>query len=509
MRKRKWNDRMDLEDLGIPRSTLRDLDVFESARESLDVMESARWGLDIADSTIDHNADVVGNNDMVDFERASANFAAADVPISGFTDALNNEIAKMRAPLDLAKSSLLGTGLGGFEKPQLRSFAIPRAIADASHARSLFDSVSDITRGASSLSSSILKPSDVFGGIAKPPTQNLLSEAFGLEPGWSAAKTISQLSGAGRLESDIAPGGWQSSLLSQVGHTSFPPNTLTEIFGAANTIAGWNAAVPPNDHWMFDLARRADAFGTSVIGFVERMQPTFDAIGSFVSGIARAFEGFDWEAIERAARVLEARRPRTKIGFAALNAYDELHMGDPRVADRFLVDYLDIEPNEDRREALWRVLRWAFERTVTYPARWIVLDDERAAKYLRTAVYKEAKRVRRDVEMPDRIWWTERDPKTKKKVELPRPVQPEHDVEFMVGGSGNPADIVTNVMDDRAQALALLYEQGSAEDKEFVRLFLTGHSQADIARVYGWTKVQRFTRKAERWRIKQNPPSDG
>jgi DNA-directed RNA polymerase specialized sigma24 family protein len=154
-------------------------------------------------------------------------------------------------------------------------------------------------------------------------------------------------------------------------------------------------------------------------------------------------------------------------------------------------------------------LKEAFERLDGRPAEWIVFDDERAAAYLHAAVYNQAQRVRRDRERPDRVWWTKTDPETKKKIELPRPVQPERDVEFMVRGSGNPADIVANYMDDRAKALLLLYEQGSDEDKEFIRLFFEGHSQADIADDYGWAKVQRFTRKAERWRIKHNPPIDG
>ncbi len=87
-----------------------------------------------------------------------------------------------------------------------------------------------------------------------------------------------------------------------------------------------------------------------------------------------------------------------------MNAYDALYMSHPWVADQFLIEYLEIQPDADRREALWRVLRCAFERTVPYPARWIVMNDERAVVYLRTAIYREAKRVRRDLKMPDRVW---------------------------------------------------------------------------------------------------------
>jgi hypothetical protein len=132
------------------------------------------------------------------------------------------------------------------------------------------------------------------------------------------------------------------------------------------------------------------------------------------------------------------------------------------------------------------------------------MDDARAAVYLRAAVYKEAKRVRRDLEMPDRVWFTERDPKTKKKVELPPPVlQPEYRLEFMVQRSETPEFVVIGSPDARVQVLEMLYAEGSQNDRRIVGMLHEGLNLPEIAEVVGWPEVQRFQRKARRWiRIK-------
>ncbi len=356
--------------------------------------------------------------------------------------------------------------------------------------------------------SSIAKAADLFAEIANPEPPALLSAVLGTRPRWSAAKTMPSLLGLGTRESAAGPNGWQGGPIPQVsGFSSFAS-------GAATTSA-WGKVVetPKLDRW-FGFGREMYTLGTSVENLMARTMPIFDALGRALGhglgGLFRFLERIDFEAIERTARIREARRPRTQIGFAALDAYDELYMNRPWVADRFLVDYLGLEPNDDTREGLWRVLKWTFERRVPRPAKWLILDDEGAARYLRTAVYREAKRVRRDKEMPDRVWWTERDPETRRKVELPTPTrQPEDVLELMMKASENPAEIVARRMDDRAQVLALLYQEGSAEDREFVGLLLTGHEPVDIAHLYGWPKVQRFTRKATRWRIRINGPTDG
>ena len=74
------------------------------------------------------------------------------------------------------------------------------------------------------------------------------------------------------------------------------------------------------------------------------------------------------------ARIRDARRPRTPIGFAARDACDAFYLNQPWIVDRFLRDRLS-EPNEDRQEAPWRVLRWTFERTFPEPAKWLLMKD--------------------------------------------------------------------------------------------------------------------------------------
>lgn len=219
----------------------------------------------------------------------------------------------------------------------------------------------------------------------------------------------------------------------------------------------------------------------------------------------------DFEALQRATRIREAWQPCTRIGFAALDAYDGFCMNHFWVADRFLADYLGIETNEDTREALWRVLKWTFERTVAWPAKWLMIDAEGAIRYLRAAVYKNARRVRRDKERPDRVWWTGRDPDTKKRAELPPPTRPPDNIlEFMLGSSGNPADIVVPPPDDRGRILQMLYDEGTEQDRWVVGMIRAGLELAAIAHVVGWPEVQRFTRKAQRWRkIKLDPPPGG
>lgn len=132
------------------------------------------------------------------------------------------------------------------------------------------------------------------------------------------------------------------------------------------------------------------------------------------------------------------------------------------------------------------------------------MDDERAVVYLHTAIYREAKRVRRDLEMPDRVWWTERDPETKKKIELPGPVlQSEYTLEFMVQRSDTPEYLVTGPPDARVQILETLYFEGTQKDKKIVEMLHEGLDLPAIADVVGWSEVLRFQRKAQRWiRIK-------
>jgi len=129
-----------------------------------------------------------------------------------------------------------------------------------------------------------------------------------------------------------------------------------------------------------------------------------------------------------------------------------------------------------------------------------VLEDERAAAYLRTAVHKQARRVQRDREKADRIWGVERDPVTKKRVELPPPLlQPEYTLQFMTQSSETPEHVVIGSPDVRVQTLELLYRDGTEKDKRIVEMLEAGFDLPAIAAVVEWPELQRFLRKARRW----------
>jgi hypothetical protein len=264
-----------------------------------------------------------------------------------------------------------------------------------------------------------------------------------------------------------------------------------------------------------DVMRQMDVIGRGLDGFMSRMIPTMDVIGCHLSGIAEYIERIDWETIVESWRVQRARRPRTKIGFAALDAYDALyigHIGHPWVADRFLIEYLGIKASDETREALWIVLREAFERTNPKPATWILLDGEQATRYLRRAVWNEVGRIKRDREMADRIWWPEgEEEEDEEGVKFSKPALSENNtLDFIVRKSPSPERLLIPPPDPRGQVLQLLYFEGTEQDKKIVEMLIAGFDLPGVAEVFGWSKVLAFMRKAQRWRrIKLDPPANG
>jgi hypothetical protein len=233
---------------------------------------------------------------------------------------------------------------------------------------------------------------------------------------------------------------WTGMLDHKEWQSLYIPKSATSGVGLINTIAGLNTAWPPKDPLIVDVMRQIGVIGRGLDGFMSRMMPAMDVIGRHLTGIAEFTGRIDWETIVESWRVQEPRRPRTKIGFATLDAYDALYMGHPWVADRFLIEYLGIKPSDETREALWIVLREAFERTDPEPATWILLDDEQARRYLRCAVWNEVGRIRRDREMKDRIWWPEGEKEEDEGgVKLSKPALSENNtLEFIVRKSPGP-----------------------------------------------------------------------
>lgn len=404
----------------------------------------------------------------------------------------------------------------GIGKFPLLTAAQNLGLGKASRSYPALDALLGPAKGASPLYSAG-RVSDLAGVIPKSTALGIPQTMLGAGSDLSAARSVASFLGSGTWAGGLFASAPKGNLLSGLpkgtlaGASVRTPGKLGADAGAWQYIMALSKTSR-----LFGPPRELGLFGVSGAGFLREAFPAlsaFDTVrqatGMGLGSALDVISGINLEALREAALIREARRPRTRIGFAALNAYDELYMGHPWVANKFLLDYLGIQPNDDRREALWKVLREAFERTLTYPARWIVLADDQAAAYLRDAVYNEADRVERDREWPDRVWWTARDPETKKKIELRPTLQPDDILELMMKRSGDPADIVIPPPDDRGRVLEMLYIEGTEQDKRMVGMIISGFDLAAIAHVVGWPEVQRFQRKAQRWKIKLDSSSGG
>lgn len=479
-----WRNTTSPAGLGIPRSTLKALASAEDARKRALGLDVERWR-----SAADR-AGLVGGIGKVNTGLAAP--AASAVLNARATP--GNLGAGIKA--DLLKGAT-GSGMS-------ISVAVSKDLAFRQTFRShlLLNARRGLGRGVEKIPST-LRAAGIPDTIARPKTRGLPSEILGPAAAPSVARNIAAVFDTGKLPSGL-PLTTASNLLlpGQGGHLS-PMFSSLPLGGTWKAGTGvWRGLRGLDTGWLSGSYRIGHISGFTRLDNLPGSILGLQALSWRLNGLLGSLRRTDFEALWRAAcireaRIREARRPRTEIGLAALEAFDALYMGHPWVADRFLVDYLGIEPGGDVREALWRVLRLAFERTVTWPAKWILLDDGQAARYLRTAVHREAKRVKRDREKPDRIWFKGQ------PAEFSAPVlEPEDTLEFMMPRAEDPAEIVACRMDSRVQALSLLHQESSHEDSEFVELLLTGYGPADIAACYGWPKVQRFTRKANRWRAK-------
>ncbi len=421
-----------------------------------------------------------------------------------------------------------GTGLKGIAGDRLKDaagigkFPLPSVVqapelGKASRAYPALDALLGQAKGAYPQYSAG-KVSDLACAIPKSAALGIPRTTLGAGYDLSAARSAASFLGSGTQAGDLFASAWKSGGWSGL-LSGLPKDVLSGASVRSPGLLGADAAGAWRDvitlsktSWLFGPLRELGFFGVSGAGFPRGAFPAlraFDAVRR-ASGLLDAIGRIDLEALRKAALIREARRPRTKTGFAALEAYDGFCMNHPWVADEFLLDYLCIEPDEDTREALWLVLRWTFERTIPRPVKWLMIDDEGAIKYLRTAIYRNAKRVRRDKERPDRVWWTRRDPDMKKRVELPPPTrQPDNILELMMERSGDPADIVVPVPDDRGLVLERLYVEGTEQDKMVVGMIIAGFDLAAIAHAIGWSEVQRFQRKAQRWKAKLDFSSGG
>lgn len=502
MRKRSWTD-SGLEDLGVSTSLLKNLDIVEginddlsSVNEAIDLTAHVRGteaSLNATERVADLNA-TIETASLKDITSANTSVRAAEaiVPRSSI------EIAKDRIIGTKATLGQINTGLGIgdlWSNAGVPMFPTARkTMLGGMSFTTLFGAEANLSHKPSTIPS-IINGIGRFNNVTKLHPSEVLSPKYNIQPLRSAIRTMSSILGAGQR---------QRSFLTDSWHGGFSSKTLKDIFGTLDTITSWSTAMPLKDHWMFELNRKASVFETSM-GNLINLKPSLGLAAGRVGGILEVLGRIDWGDFERALRVQEARRPRTRIGYAALNAYDELYMGHPRVADQFLIEYLGIKPSEETRAALWIVLGEAFERTTTEPATWITLDDKKATSYLCKAVYNEASRIRRDQEMEDRIWWPEGEKeKDEDDRKLSKPALGAHGtLDFLMRKSPSPEELMIPPQDPRGQVLQMLYFKGTEQDKKVVGMLIVGFDLPDIAEVLGWTEVQRFQRKAQRWiRIK-------
>lgn len=229
---------------------------------------------------------------------------------------------------------------------------------------------------------------------------------------------------------------------------------------------------------IFEATRDFQSVAAGFFSLSQSLAPYFEIM-------ARAARGFAEYATSRPGRNYWGA-----LGVKALEALEAFDAGRHWIADAFLERYLRLGPTPERREALWMVLKKGFEAPFATPPPWLTLDQGRATRYLRAAVYREAERIKRDREMKDRLWG--------KLGELPLVLDPGL---WGVPDSEDPGVIVARKMDDRAQVLEALLSDGTARDRKIAGLVLCGeYSRAEIRNEVGNSDLQSFERKAQRMR---------
>ena len=405
MKKRTEKNPNDTEALGLPRSERHALEVAEGIRRDLD---RAQREIDIirdAQRSVGFDAAQVENAVRVQSEVASLGLDEARVNLDdmrvnlanfrpGLVDNMVPNASEMlKRQAESVRASIYQTALAPARE---RGQRLDQAPDPPSHISQILDTRSRIQGMLRTLPEVAVKPSSVL------PTAAMATRISDMAKEFATSEILKNQQGLYRLV--------------QTANASVAKSFADQIM-ATNTLSDTSLIMRNS------IAAVHSMNSNFVASWRRMMMPNIEAIvRQLSSGILGTLSQYDWETLERHARIQDARRPRTPIGFGARDAYDAFYLNQPWIVDRFLRDWLGIEPNEDRREALWRVLRWTFERTIPDPVKWLVMEDERqAVNYLRTAVYRNERRVRTEKERPNRVWWQERDPETKKMIELPPP----------------------------------------------------------------------------------------
>lgn len=385
------------------------------------------------------------------------------------------------------------------------SFAKTLAKFNASQQRSHTGALATMANPAHA--SSLERTIDAIGGTARTPNafvQPQILKAFSalpkVEPAWTRALSHG-LVGPGPGSVSVMPKGWAKVLASR--------DVLdTDPFGGA--VRELRSPLFPKTSAIYQLGHVFNTWSDRLGEVMRAWQPAIERVNDFgrqVGGIFDTLAKVDWEAFRRGLRVLEARRPRTKVGFAALDAYDSLYLGRPWKAEIFLVEYLRLPPNEYTREALWLVLRSAFENISTEPKKWLTLEEGQGVAYLRKAVWNEAWRIRRDREMEDRIWWPEGEREEDEHgVKLSRPaLRADNTLELWTPRSPGPEQLVIPPPplppDDRPKVIEKLELDGTPRDQRIAGKIRSGEYEfKDLSKAEGPSQMLSFQRKARRWR---------
>ena len=190
---------------------------------------------------------------------------------------------------------------------------------------------------------------------------------------------------------------------------------------------------------------------------------------------------------------------------------------DDETVDYFLSKVLEVRSGRDWS---WEEMRRALAVILNQQQKWLSIEPTELRMWLQRAVIRQAKRLRRDVEMADRLWWGRR---SNAPVLVPLEdleVCPSEDpLEILLR---KPEHVLDGLLHDEHPKLQVLGEMllhGTTRDQQIIRLLASGYEPVDIASEFGvrwapsspWSPVQGLQKKAERWvlkKLRKNPPED-
>ncbi len=234
--KRKWSSTAGLVDLGLSRSALRVLDSAESAMEVVERASADIRRAEIAETGVGLTGVLGGMGDI------RVGGAAAGLATVAFPDVRANAAVALGKPnMGLAGEGLKGILGGRFKDIAGVASAKDLALGKASSPYSAFDGLSDLFKGASSLSSTF-KAADLAGTIPKKSaTLGFSAKMLGADllAARSAASFLSAQTKTDGLIASAWKPGWKDSLLLsgwKIDLLSSAAPKLSERLGMADAV---------------------------------------------------------------------------------------------------------------------------------------------------------------------------------------------------------------------------------------------------------------------------------